>query len=216
MKALDGFLDRRASDGGFEMLTSRALSRESNYQLDLRYRFSDRGKPGMTVASNYFALACPIMPIGLLGAFLFLDKLDSLYESSRLTHEDVDSRRRADLTQAMYVAAMREKLEIEKKKKGLAEAAPLQADAPKAGVEGKMVRKRKEPQTISTGKASDGFNGALFFGRGNQKEVGKAVRQKMLLEEHLDKMNQQQDYGAVCRLSSRIELLDKALKRMGC
>lgn len=216
MKALDGFLDRRANDGGFDLLTSRVLSRESNFELDLRYRITDSRKPGVAVASNYFALACPILPIGLLAAFMFLDKLDSLYEGNRFAHEDLESRRRADLTRAMYVSAMREKLEIEKKKKGLGDPPPLQSEPPKAGAEVKAARKRKEQQTMVSSKSDEGFKGQMFFGRGNQGEVGRAVKQKMRLEEHLEKVNKEQDYSAVCRLSSRIELLDKALKRMGC
>lgn len=214
MKAFDSIFDKGntgGGDSGFDLLTSRSLSREVDGSLRLQPTERDKS----TVATNYFALACPIMPIGLLGVFMFLGKLGSMYEDdpSKLSAEETQ-RQRGDLTQALYVAAMRKKMETDKKlgDGSLQCSRPVDALMPLG--DRTSIKKKKENALMLEGKQSERMGGPRLLTRA-QSDVGKLVKAKMQLETHLDRISEEQDYSAVCRVSARLELLDKALKKLG-
>lgn len=207
-KAFDGFLEKPVNDKGFDFLSSRAMSREIDTVL--RKHFDEKQK--MSVATNYFALACPIMPTFLLGAFMLLDKLDNMYDKQTIKAHEFVREQRAN-SQALYIAAMREKMEIEAKKNGLACSRPLEGLGPIK--DSKKTKKKKESELNFNGKPSERLGGPVLLSKA-QTDVHKIVKKKMALEAHLDKVSQEQDFGAVCRVSARIELLEKALKKLGC
>lgn len=211
MKALDGFLEKPARDNGFDFLTSRALSRETD--TILRKHFDEKSR--MSVATNYFAMACPIMPGFLLGVFMFLDKLGGSGEQETVkAHEFV--RNQTQMSQALYVAAMREKMEAESKKTGLACSRPIEGLGP-MGTSDKAIKKpkKKESELLFDGKPTERLNGPVLLSKA-QTDVHKIVKKKMALESHLEEASKEQDFGAVCRVSARIEALSKALKKLGC
>ena len=217
-KAFDGFLEKpirvgdqnRAGDKGFDFMTSRALSRDADTAL--RGHFEQKQR--LQVSMNYFALACPIMPSFLLGAFMLLDKLDSMYDKDKVSsHEFV--REQTAASQAMYIAAMRERELMDKKQNGgLACSLPLEG-VPGVGKDKLKAPKKKSLEILAEGKQTERINGPRLLSK-EQTDPSRIVKKKMALEAHLDKMNQEQDFAGVCRVSSQIELLDKALKKLGC
>jgi len=208
-KALDGFLEKPVKDSGFDFLTSRALSRE----IDTALRSHFEQKQRMSVATNYFALACPIMPTFLLGAFMLLDKLDNMYDPQTIKAHEFVREQQAN-SQAMYIAAMRQKMEAEKSKGGLACSRPLEG-LPPVGADKMKAPKKKSAEILPQGKSSERLSGPVLLSKA-QTDAHKIVKKKMALEAHLDKMNKEQDFAGVCKVSSQIELLDKALKKLGC
>jgi hypothetical protein len=210
MKAFDGFLDKQSRDSGFDLLSNRSLSREVDGTL--RTQFQEKGR--LTVASNYFALACPILPIGLLGAFMMLDQLSRMNENKEphLTAADEVAQQNLEASQQIYLLAMKQKQEREGKgKTPLSCSRPVELMPTKAGDKGK---KRKDVELQPEGKRSEQVNGPSLLSKA-QTDVGKVVKQKMALESHLEKISGEQDYAMHCRLSAQLDLLDKALKKMG-
>lgn len=208
-RALDGFLEKPIRDNGFDFLASRQLSREIDTVL--RKHFEE--KQQMSVATNYFALACPIMPTFLLGAFMLLDKLDGMYDKQTIKTHDFVRQQQAN-SQALYIAAMREKMELENKKNGLASSRPIDG-LPQAGTDKAKKPKKKSVEILLGGKPSERLNGPVLLSK-EQREAKKIVKTKMALEAHLEKMNREQDFAGVCKVSAQIDLLDKALKKLGC
>ena len=207
MKAFEAYLERSAHDGGFDLLASRSLSREVNTAIPSQ--FAERQR--LTVAANYFALACPILPVGLLGVFMLLGKLDCSSEEGdpkAVTAQDI-ARERTEHAQQMYLMAMKQKQEMEKRKTPLACSRPVEV----LGRTDK-TKKRKDAEWQLEGKHSQRINGPNLLSR-TQNDASKLVKQKMALEEHLEKLSGEQDYHSYCRVSAQIELLDKALRKLG-
>jgi hypothetical protein len=209
MKAFDAFLDRQSRDLGMDRLSSRLLSRE----VDSTLRMQPGEKQRLTGASNYFALACPIMPIGLLGALILLDGLDSLQDEQQphMTKADeIAQRNQENTTQAVYLMAMKQKQERENKKTPLACSRPLDF----ATKPNDKTQKGKNVEVRPAGKRSERISGPNLLSK-THNDVDKLVKQKMALESHLEKLSQEQDYAMHCRVSAQLDLLDKALKKLG-
>jgi hypothetical protein len=217
MKSYDSFPDRQSRDNGFDMQASRSLSRDVDTPFRIG-RINSNERQSLSVATNYFALACPIMPIGLLGAFLFLEKMGALYDGPKELEAEQTTRERGELSQALYIAAMKQKIEAERKK-NLDAADDLLCSRPVEGLMpmgvGKHKRKTKEAALLLSGKSSERVNGPVMLSK-PQQDIGKIVKQKLQLQSHLEKLCQEQDFGAVCRVSSKLDLLTKALKKLGC
>jgi hypothetical protein len=222
VKAFDSILDKGSRDSGFDFLTSRSLSRDVDTSLRFeQFQKQVQDKQRVAVAGNFFAMACPIMPMGLMALFSFLGKFGNEFEDPKAMKLEAEEaqRQRGELTQALYLAAMRKKMETDRKldvnRDGLQCSRPVDALLPLG--EKRSGKKKKEVSVMFEGKRSEQINGPkLLTSPRAQADVGKLVKAKMQLESHLDRMSQEQDYGAVCRVSARLELLDKALKRLGC
>lgn len=210
MKAFDANLDRSSRDNGFDLLASRSMSREIDSTM--RAQFSERQK--LTVGANYFAMACPIMPLGLFSVFMMLDKLGAPVDKEQLKRDELVSKHQElTQTQALYLAAMKQKKEIEQKKGGLACSRPVEGLLPLG--DKRAARKKKDSDVLFDGKPTERLNGPVLLSK-SQTDVSKLVKTKMALQSHLEEASKEQDYGLVCRVSSRIELLEKALKKLGC
>jgi len=60
-------------------------------------------------------------------------------------------------------------------------------------------------------------NRAAFLSSGRRwVEASKLVKQKQSLKDQLEKLNNGRNFGLITKLASKIELLDKALKKLGC
>lgn len=217
MKALDGFLERpiRESgfenakrDGGLDFITGRKLSREIDNAL--RNYFDQKQK--MSVATNYFAIACPIMPSFLLGAFMLLDKLDNMYDKHTGLADEY-MRAKTGLSNHLYIQAMRERVEMEKKKQGLSCSRPVDGFIAPAE---KKKDKKKEAELMLNGRPSERVNGPQLLSKTQTDVVHKIVHKKMALEGHLEEMNKEQDFQGACRVSAQLKILDKKLKQLGC
>lgn len=207
MKALDAFLEKPVRDSGFDYRTGRQLSREGEDLL--RKHFDEKSK--MSVASNYFALASPIMPVFLLGAFMLLDKLDNPLDRPDLRAHEF-TRQREGLSQHLYVIAMREKMEAERKKNGLECSRPMEGFGP---IGDKRAPKKKQAELMLDGKPSERLNGPILLSKA-QTDVHKIVKKKMALETHLEVVSKEQDFQAASKVSAQLEILNKQLKKLGC
>jgi hypothetical protein len=216
MQALDWNIERRIRDS-LDLSHNYFFSRELTMG-DLRY-FRQKDSQGVSVASNYFAMACPIMPLAFLGAFFMLGKMDDSYQGPY--ERQLAEYHRAEQTQALYMASLKQKLEsegrscsgqiLEGKLRALEGKLAGARDLPEKAPE----KKRKENALMMEGKGSQRLSGPMLLSK-SQTEVGKLIRAKSALEGQADKLNHSQDYHSVARVSSRIEMIDKALKRLGC
>lgn len=212
MKAFDAYIDKQSRDGGFDLFANRTLSRD--VENTIRSQFNERQR--MSVASNYFAICCPIMPLGLLGVFFLFDKFqpktaEEVIATQVKAHQL--ARQQDNLAQSLYIAAMKQKRESEEKKAGLQCSRPIDGLMPFD--ENKEKRKKPENAWMQSGKQTDRIAGPQLLSR-PQQDVAPIVKKKLALESHLAEINKEQDYHATCRVSARIELLEKALKKMGC
>ena len=216
MRAYEAHLDSRSRDLAHDFLTKHHICQNSlSYGDYIKYREQLQvrdGRERLSVAQNYFALACPIAPLGILGAFFFLSKLGGSYDRPELEKE-ILTRQRQDLANALYVTAMRERVEKEKKKGGLIASMPEEIVF-KSGKENK-AKKNHAPAFMPEGKSNMRVASPSVLSR-EQQDVGKVIQKKMQMQSDLTQLVKSQDYSGVCRVSSKIELLDKALKKMGC
>jgi hypothetical protein len=209
MKAFDSRLDSSLRDKGFDAQVSRNLSRDVDQTL--RTQFGERQK--LTVASNYFALACPIMPVGLLGAFMILDKLGGLSDEPGKTRAHELVKERGEAAQELYLAAIKQKQDAVEKSK-LSISRQVETLTPITDKRNGSKPKRKDVALMLDGKRSERITGPVLLKR-EQQDIGKLVKEKMALQAHLEKLSELQDYHSVCRVSAQLDLLEKALKKLG-
>src|SRR5947209_4667748 len=146
------------------------------------------------------------MPIGLLGAFMILDKLSTMDEDDQLREAQAHElhAREGQTVQDVYMAALRQKLESEKKASSLSCSRPVDGLLP--GNDQRKCKKGKDGAVMLDGKRSERLNGPVLLSKA-QQDVGKIVKQKMALESHLEKISREQDFSTLCRVSAQIDLL---------
>jgi hypothetical protein len=210
MKALDAHIESRCGDGALDRRAGMRMNREVKgsavYRLGVEPRYER-----LAVASNYFAMACPIMPIGFLGLFALLGKLDGLYQRSLLPSEDKQSRHNRELVQSFYAAAMREK-ELRGRKKDISPLCPANLP-PALAPEERKTGKKKRGENLVVPAVPRFSEAALPLRR--TRDLEKLVRERATLTQRLERFKRRQDLHSVSRLSARIELLEKALLRAG-
>jgi hypothetical protein len=208
MKAFDAFLDRGARDSGFDLTTSRSLSRE----VTNAYRLQVADHQRMSVATNYFALACPIMPIGVLGLFMLLGKLDEMWSQHMFLKPGKGELydRLAEQSREAYLLRAKQQLEANPQPK-----IEFQCSRSTENIKGSdKPKKRKETDFKHDEKPAQRFDRPNLLSK-SQNDASKLIKQKMALEEHLEKISGEQNYHLYCRVSAQLELLDKALKKLG-
>jgi len=218
MKSLDLFMEKQCSDRRFSVLTSstggRSLSREIT-DLDIKERIgrhqtlSTSDKMMMGCAS--MALGSPFMLLGLGTAMAFMDDIDwrnQQEELRRLDQEFGADPKRFSKLQLLSELERRKRLNGDKKISSI----PLDI-VPRR-------RKAKKGRGGSDFSASrDGERNFLrpYFSSGkNWLEASRILKRKQFLEDQIQKHQGQLDYPTACRISSKIELLNKALKQLGC
>jgi hypothetical protein len=211
MKALDKNLEQVLREG--RDARGYYSSRELTVQ-DLR-SFRLQQSQRVSAMANYFAMANPIMPLAFLGAFFMLGKMDDSYQGPY--ERQLAEYQRAQQTQALYLCALKQKQEAERKPFSVCSSRAIDGIiGPGREMPMPVERKaKKENSLLFEGKRSEQIAGPRLLAR-PQSEASKLVKAKSVLESESDKLGKQQDYHSVCRVSSRIDMIDKALKRMGC
>jgi hypothetical protein len=160
------------------------------------------------MALTSVAMCSPLMLIGLGAAFSVADELDVLKDgttSPKTTDRGIQFR--ADAAQAL---AYKEKLAaIEAKEKARLQIRTTNLSAP---IEIPHQRKRKIKDTQTNTRDSMIQN--RFTDR-NSLKMKKLMKQKQALLDYLEENRGKLDLKTVSGLISKIELLDKALKRYG-
>ena len=211
MKALDAHLEKITSDGIIDRSAKFRMSREaesSEYRLGLDPHYKK-----VLITSNYFALASPIMPFGLLGMLFLLDRLSSLYDQSQTP--DKDTLQNTQNAQAVYLAAMNEKAMRESKKEidslPPPEVLPLCTRQTRKTIKDTGKKQSRVADSVSALRQPKPVN-KLFQPWSPRLNITKLLIEKTALQGYLEKLGRQQDYHGFCRISARIGLLDKALQ----
>lgn len=184
-------------------------------ELQERYLQAKGERQNMTLATSCFAMACPIMPLGFLSVLFVLGRLDGLDKDP----ESLAQQRTLKGDMARIAAAdalMRKRKESGEDPESNAylryasrelELRPLRmAMRPIRGSEKRVIPKMQSQEALSNG---------FFLTKEKQSKMRDIKRQKILLEGLMEKEREEQNLPEVSRLSSKLELLDKLLKKMG-
>ena len=182
-------------------------------ELQERYLEAKGERQNMSVASSMFAMACPIMPLGFLSVLFMLGKLDGMdkdplsMEYNRTLKGDMARIAAADALMRMR----KEKGEDAESNAYLRYASremelrPLRmAMKPIRGAEKRVIPKQSQ-QSLGEG---------FFITKEKQTKMRDIKRQKVLLEGLKEKEQKEQNTNEVCRLSQKLEMLDKLLNKM--
>lgn len=174
-----------------------------------------------TVMSNLLSFACPINPISFLSAFMAFDKLGG-GDRSPLEQFNAQSKTHRLAMLAAADAAVREAKRRGGSDKGLlsilCERQNIHLDNVPvlSGCQSLtgMVKERKTSFSQPGRFASEKLAQKMFLTRDKQIKLAKLKKRKMLLEGFLERQNKLQDFVAMSKVSSQLDLLDKALKRL--
>lgn len=184
-------------------------------ELQERFLQSKAEKQNMAVVGSCFALASPLMPLGFLSALFMLGKMDGMDKSP----EELLLEKGSGLQGEMARIAAAEALMRKKKANGedpetdayiryasrQLELRPIRtAMRPIKGAETRVIPKKHSTQP------SD-----FFITREKQNKMRDLRKQRILLEVLMEKEQKEQNFSEICKLSSKLELLDKMLKKLG-
>lgn len=214
MRALDLFVERQVIDRSIDCQAKTTLSREANEancrdHLVLGSGFTPQDK--VAIASASIMLGSPFLLFGLGTTFAIIDECDFQRQNRQMktgwlggarpfgarkaitSSDELEKTRSLELTIPMKLVSSDVSTQSTRKSKK-----PLSrfGDAPQIGIKG--VNKLFAPPAKSWLEAS------------------KLVKRKQTLLDQMERINHGQNFSAVSRLLSQIEVLDKALKQMGC
>lgn len=165
----------------------------------------------MSVATNYFALACPIMPLGVLGLFMLLGKLDGMWTRDHmLMGKEASLDRLSEQAREAYLLKAKQEADAKKDKTPLSCSRPIEITKP----QGDKGKRRMQAEIKPDAQPMQRFDRPNLLSK-RENDASKLIKQKMALQDHLEKLNGEQSYHLYCRVSAQIELLDKALKKLG-
>lgn len=206
----DSFLGERLELGGSSAFRVSPEIRE----LQERYLQAKAEKQHMAIAGSCLAMACPIMPLGFLSALFVLGKLDGMDK------DPVSMEMQRGLKSDMARIAATEALMRMKKERGedpesnayLRYASREMALRPLRSAMRpiKGNEKRVIPKQHSREQLADGF----FLTKEKQTKMRNLKRQKILLESLAAKEREEQNTTEASKLSQKLEMLDKLLRKM--
>lgn len=205
---LDGKLD----------LGNKSMFRASPELQELQQRFlhAKTEKQSMSVASGLFAMACPILPLGFLSTFFVLGKLDGFDKSPEQLAMEKGGLRNEMARLAAADALMRQKKEkgedVESKallryaSREMAVQPIRAAMKPIKGADKRVLPRQQSRDALQ----ESGF----FMTKEKQEKMRKLKRQKILTETLAQKEREEQNTLEASKLSQKLEMLDKLLKKM--
>ena len=184
-------------------------------ELQERFLEAKCEKQHMSVASSMFAMACPIMPLGFLSMLFVLGKLDGLEKDP----ESLAFNRSLKGDMARIAAADA----LMRKKRELGEDAESNAYVRYASreLELRPIRMAMRPirgaekRVIPRQQSREQLNNGFFLTKEKQEKMRDAKKQKILLESLVEKEKEKDNSHEVSRLSQKLEMLDKLLRKMG-
>lgn len=224
MGSFDLFSEKAARDSGFDSNVTKAFLKESDdlekrehakhpLLSSQRQTLNTNDKMGLACAG--LVVGSPLLLLGLGGTFAFCDQMDFNREQRELKLVQQRNFNRLAYQHAA-VNAEREKLSR------IPELRPGEIIMPVTTNEFTGENKRPEKLGGQLGTRLDQMlfsdnrrNRRIFFQGKNWLEAHKLLKLKTILEDQIKLLSQKQDYHTVCKLSSELELLDKALKRLG-
>lgn len=223
MQSFDLFSEKLMRDS--RMDSRAALSKEADHlersekkegakgmvQLD-RQTLTSHDKAGLTCAG--LIAGSPLMLLGL--TFAVCDQMDFLRHNDRLKILQEQEMRALALHNALALRQACEKSKIArvpdiKDANGLM---PFDVTDPEAALKKKRKPSLERARMILAGTERSTLR-SVFYTEKNSREAKKLLKLKEFVQKQIELMSRRQDYHAVCKLSSQLELLDKALKRLG-
>ena len=214
MRSLDLYMEKQLCDRGMDNAASRAFSREVdeiNKQARLEQEKTLSGRDKLALASTSIALGSPFMLFGLGTTFAILDEFDYLRRSR--SPEELQNRRLRELNVRRGFVPPKEE-EQRKLRPDMLPCALMSAEM-QVGQPAKKKRsplRRTEQAVFSASRDNRPF---LAAGK-SWLEASRLVKKKQMLLDLMERLRGQQSLSAVSKLLSKIELLDKVLKRLGC
>jgi hypothetical protein len=184
-------------------------------ELQERYLHAKAEKQNMAVVGSCFALASPLMPLGFLSALFMLGKMDGMDKSP----EELLLEKGRGLQGEMARIAAAEALMRKKRANGEDPESDAYIRYASRQLELRPLRvamrpiKGAETRVIPKKHASEPSD--FFITKEKQNKLRDIRKQRILLEGLMEKEQKEQNFSEACRLSSKLELLDKMLRKMG-
>jgi hypothetical protein len=211
MRPLDLFIEKQACDRSMDAGASRALSREvddlcQKEGLDRKQILSGQDKLGLTAAG--LLVGSPFMLFGLGVTFAMFDEMD--FRRDLRAREELLARRNPLRKGDDDDETKKDKL---KPFKPEISASLLAMDLQSGKtLRDKQVKRPKSDQAVfSDSKRNKPFLSASH----DWLKVNKLAKRKQFLLEEIERVNKGQQLSLVSNLLTQIEVLDKALKRLG-
>ncbi len=215
--ATDTGLAQSFFDGRLELGSGSAF-RISPELRELQEKFlqAKTEKQSMTVATSYFAMACPIMPLGFLATLFVLGKLDGMDkdpasleynkslkgEMARIAAAEALTRKRKshgeDPESNAYLRYASRELALRPYRTAM---------RPIKGAEKRVIPKQQSREALA--------DGSFFVTKEKQTKMRNLKRQKIMLESLAAKEREDANTLEANKLSQKLEMLDKLLKKMG-
>lgn len=218
MGSFDLFSEKAARDSGFDSNVTKAFLKESDdlekrehakhpLMHGQRQTLSTDDKMGLTYAG--LIVGSPLFFLGLVGTSAFCDQMDFNQQQKQLGIV-----KQRDFNRLAYQHAA---INAERDKSSrIPELRPGEIIMP---VNNEIVSgKNRKPEKLGLDQvlfSDNSRNRRIVFRGKNWLEAHKLSKLKTILEDQIKILSQKQDYHTVCKLSSELELLDKALKRLG-
>jgi hypothetical protein len=213
MYVRDVYSESAIRESGFDSRTSRTLSREAS-QLDEEARkyleptLNSQDKLAMTAAA--FMAGSPLGFLGLGITFFFCDEMDHRRREEYLRNMSFNDHQQFAFNAIAFRAALAEANDLKAKTNVI----PIELAVP----EKLRTTKSRKPLTGKDNvvQMDTRRGGRPYFAPSkNLQEATKLIKRKEFLADQIKRLSQSQNYHAVCRLASEVELLDKAIKRLG-
>ncbi|MBX9879762.1 MAG: hypothetical protein K2Y22_14995 [Candidatus Obscuribacterales bacterium] len=210
MYVRDVYSESAIRESGFDSRTSRTLSKEAS-ELDEEARkyleptLNSQDKLAMTAAA--FIAGSPLGFLGLGMTFFFCDEMDNRRREEYMRNMSFNDHQQFAFNAIAFRAALADA-------KAKASAIPIEltgADRLVSIKPRKLTLVKDNVVNIDTRRG----NRPYFAPSKNLREANKLIKRKEFLADQIKRLSQTQNYHAVCRLASEVELLDKAIKRLG-
>ncbi len=213
MYVRDVYSESAIRESGFDSRTSRTLSKEAS-ELDEEARkyleptLNSQDKLAMTAAA--FMAGSPLGFLGLGMTFFFCDEMDNRRREEYMRNMSFNDHQQF----AFNAIAFRAALADANDRKAKASVIPIEltgADHIRGVKPRKLTSVKDNVVNIDTRRG----NRPYFAPSKNLREANKLIKRKEFLADQIKRLSQSQNYHAVCRLAAEVELLDKAIKRLG-
>lgn len=185
--------------------------------LDLQRQFlADKSeRQSLTTMSGCFALACPILPLGLLGAFFLLGKLDG-FDKGPGGLEKGKTGLRAQMARMAAAEALARKRKLDAEKKGEGASTDIFPTSTSLTALISMAERRpsswQSEKTLIPRQARMAPENGFFVTKDKMTKAKEIKKQKMLLESLMENEKSKQNFSAVSEISARLESLEKLVR----
>ncbi len=217
MRPLDLFVEKQLCDRSVDQSSSRILSKEVNKinwkdWVEQSKTISTRDK--MSLASASIILGSPFFLMTLGATFAVMDEIDNQRVDSELNRLFRPGVRTLAASQELTAE---QELDAKIFGDALSPAAVLTLDQiiERATKPGRAKGDRLDQSVFTTDERRN-YNSGFLSNQRNWLKASKVLKQKLILEDELERVNGLADFSLVAGIIANIELLNKDLKHLGC